>query len=182
MYIILPYKAKFIIVNSMASGQNHDKATKICCIPIAICIGLFFGLGHGMIAGISFLIGGLWLSPDLDTYSNSLKRWGFLKFLWWPYRKLIPHRSFFSHSPFIGTGFRLIYIVLLSLIIKRLIQSFGITLVPISIFNLRSLIETYRAQFITAILGIEGSAWLHLILDGAPNPIKWNKLKRKKKP
>ena len=69
--------------------------------------GLVLGWVAALIAAASCLAGGLWLSPDLDTRSNALRRWGPLGFIWWPYRLLIPHRSLWSHGPVLGMGARL---------------------------------------------------------------------------
>ncbi len=163
----------------MASGQNHDKATRILSIPIALLIGILFGIGKGILAGIAFFIGGLWLSPDLDTNSNSLKRWGLLKLVWWPYRKLIPHRSFLSHAPFLGTTFRLLYLSVIALMIRFVINLLGYDIPFISMVNVKSLIEKYPQQLIAIIVGVEASAWLHLIQDGDSLRIKWHKKKNK---
>ena len=65
--------------------------------------------------GLAFLVGGLWLSPDLDTRSNPTRRWGPLRLLWWPYRRLLRHRSLLSHSPLLGTAGRLLYLLALVL-------------------------------------------------------------------
>ena len=49
------------------------------------------------------------LSPDLDLDSSIYQRWGPLRFLWWPYQKILPHRSVFSHSFVVGPLLRLLY-------------------------------------------------------------------------
>ena len=59
------------------------------------------------------LFSGLALSPDLDLHSTPYRRWGLFRFLWWPYQKLIPHRSPVSHSPFIGPVVRIAYFLFL---------------------------------------------------------------------
>lgn len=88
----------------MASGSSHDCATwwlglafGLLCWPVLGWIGSCTG-------ALAFLIGGLLLSPDLDTISRPTRRWGPLQLLWWPYRSLFKHRSLFSHSPVLGTG------------------------------------------------------------------------------
>ena len=40
-----------------------------------------------------FLFSTFYLSPDLDTDSSVYHRWGYLKMLWWPYKKLCKHRQ-----------------------------------------------------------------------------------------
>ena len=60
-------------------------------------MALLLGWPTGLTAGLAFLVGGLWLSPDLDTRSRPSKRWGWLAVLWWPYRRLVRHRGWMSH-------------------------------------------------------------------------------------
>jgi uncharacterized metal-binding protein len=49
------------------------------------------------------------LSPDLDIDSAIYDRWGPFRWLWLPYQKIIPHRSWFSHSGISG-ALRLLYL------------------------------------------------------------------------
>ena len=139
-------------------------------------IGLILGVQAGLIAAASCFAGGLWLSPDLDTRSNALNRWGPLGFLWWPYRRLIPHRSLWSHGPLIGTALRLI--VLLGWV------SLWFCLVanqsPITLLNrLQGWMEANPRQLLALLLGLETSVWIHLILDGDPWPAEWSGRKRR---
>ena len=91
----------------LATGRRHDQSIWILSLPLGIAVGLVLGWAAALITAASCLAGGLWLSPDLDTRSNALRRWGALGFLWWPYRLLIPHRSLWSHGPLLGTTARL---------------------------------------------------------------------------
>ena len=50
----------------MASGRNHDRATSLICLPFGLLLGLLMGHWCGLIGGFAFLVGGLWLSPDLE--------------------------------------------------------------------------------------------------------------------
>ena len=115
----------------MASGEDHDKATCFWSLPFGFGLSFVMGLASGLIGGLAFVVGGLWLSPDLDTYSKPLKRWGLLQGLWWPYRKLIPHRSLFSHGPLIGTGLRLAYLMSWTGLLLMLLQPLGLSLIHI---------------------------------------------------
>ena len=47
----------------------------------------------------------------------------------------------------------------------------------LSIENLKQLIEENPKPAIAILLGLEGSAWLHLIKDGDPLPIEWKEQK-----
>ncbi len=163
----------------MASGQEHDKAIKIWFLPFGLLTSLFIGLHNGLIACIFFLIGGFWLSPDLDTRSNALKRWGYLKIIWRPYRKAIPHRSLFSHGPLIGTVLRLFYLCVVTAFIQFILQKLGLEITFFSIQLLKELANQYPQETFAMLLGLEVSAWLHLIQDGDPLPKEWHKLKKK---
>ena len=55
----------------MASGRAHDRATLIVSAPIGMAAAVLWGADAGLIAAAACLIGGLWLSPDLDTHSNA---------------------------------------------------------------------------------------------------------------
>ena len=105
----------------MASGRAHDRATLLFSALLGVSAAVIWGLDTGLVAAAACVIGGLWLSPDLDTHSNALRRWGPLRGLWCPYRRLIPHRSLWSHGPLIGTALRLMLLlgwwVVLSLLI-----------------------------------------------------------------
>ncbi len=65
------------------------------------------------------LFSGLWLSPDLDLDSSIYRRWGPFRFLWWPYQKIMPHRSPLTHSLFVGPLVRICYFILVAWAIVR---------------------------------------------------------------
>ena len=149
----------------MDSGQEHENDIKVSTLPIGIIISLIFDIQTGILFAIVFFISGLWLSPDLDTLSKPLKRWGIIKFLWWPYRKLIPHRSILSHGPFIGTTIRLCYLIGMFTIIIKIININILTSSLNPINEMSNLISKYPRQFKIIFFGTEASAWLHLIKD-----------------
>ena len=152
----------------MASGQEHDKTTKQWAVPFACLVALLVDTRSGVISRVAFLIGGLWLSPDLDTNSRSLKRWGILQWCWWPYRKFISHRSILSHGPFIGTVLRIGYLSILTTIIILFLQPF-ISLTPTNaILQANHFVIENPKESLTCFIGVEASAWLHIIQDGDP--------------
>lgn len=85
---------------------------------------MYYGLDN-IPASSAFLFAGLWcvvVQPDLDQIDGDKGYYGLyvlestkkgLSKLWhryWqPYAKVIPHRSFFSHVPIVGTLIRLLY-------------------------------------------------------------------------
>ena len=109
----------------MASGRRHDRTTWLLALPFGLLWAPGLGLAGVTTAGLAFLLGGLLLSPDLDTRSNATRRWGPLRPLWWPYRKGVPHRSLLSHSPVLGTAGRLAYLAALLLAGSALLAPLG---------------------------------------------------------
>ena len=99
----------------MASGRSHDRATSLLALPFGLLWWPLLGPMGTVLAAAAFLVGGLWLSPDLDTRSKPSRRWGPLAPLWAPYRKLVRHRGLLSHGPLLGSGLRLLYLSLLLL-------------------------------------------------------------------
>ena len=159
----------------MASGRAHDRATLIVSAPLGLCMATLWGIDAGLVAAAACSFGGLWLSPDLDTHSNALRRWGALRGLWWPYRRLIPHRSLWSHGPLIGTGLRLLLLLGWWVLLSELIgwpRNAGLP-------QLINCLEQQPHQAIALVIGLEASAWLHLILDGDPWPVEWPQRRRR---
>jgi uncharacterized metal-binding protein len=157
-------------VSSVASGRSHDRATWVLALPFGALWWPWQGLAGSAMAAAAFLLGGLWLSPDLDTRSNATRRWGPLRLLWWPYRTLLRHRSLISHTPLIGSAGRLLYLSVLVLGISWLAQPLG---APAPINLLQRCQQLWRSQpglVWAALVAIEASAWLHLIQDGDPMP------------
>jgi uncharacterized metal-binding protein len=108
----------------MSSGRTHDRITLIS-LPILTGISLVVTRNAELtlwVAG-SFLFGGLMFGPDLDIHSNQSIRWGWLRWMWQPYRQAIPHRSALSHGPIIGTVCRLLYVGLWLVLVGLTYQS-----------------------------------------------------------
>ena len=141
-----------------------------------MAISCIFGTSSGAIAAAGFLFGGLWLSPDLDTRSRSLQRWGPLGWLWWPYRRLIPHRSLWSHGPLIGTASRLLLLLTWTLLLSLLVPG----LQAIDLWNVLEQTHNHAPQQLLAlVMGLEASTWLHLIQDGDPWPVEWTRRRQR---
>ena len=95
----------------MPSGRTHDRITWYLTPVMA---GFSYLITHQehltVLATVAFLFSGLMFGPDLDIHSVQYKRWGWLRWLWLPYRRLLRHRSLFSHGPIIGTFLRICYL------------------------------------------------------------------------
>ena len=148
-------------------------------LPAGLLVWPWLGWAGAGASGAGFLVGGLLLSPDLDTHSNPSRRWGPLKILWWPYRRLLRHRSLISHSPLIGTAGRLAYLSCLVLALTAVLQPLG-TPPPMRLWQLAGqLWQQHQSLLIAAVVGVEASSWLHLIQDGDPMPRLPRLLRRK---
>jgi uncharacterized metal-binding protein len=154
----------------MASGHRHDQATWLLCLPFGLLCWPWLGLTGVASAAGGFLVGGLWLSPDLDTRSQPTRRWGPLALLWLPYRRLLRHRSLLSHSPVIGTAGRLVYLAACLLLIAVLLQPLGVPTPPRLAASAAGLWRQHAPLLLAAAAGLEASSWLHLLQDGDPMP------------
>lgn len=69
-----------------------------------------------------YVVATFYFSPDLDTDSKPYYRWSMLAPLWYPYKRLIKHRSWLSHSGPISGTIRFFYfyvlVVLCSMVFK----------------------------------------------------------------
>jgi uncharacterized metal-binding protein len=102
----------------MPSGRTHDRITFLLVPPTAAAA--YYFTGDWIVSAITtaaMLFGGLMFGPDLDIQSRQYTRWGPLRFLWWPYKVALPHRSRLSHSILIGTWVRVIYFIVVVAII-----------------------------------------------------------------
>ena len=79
----------------------------------------------------SYLASGLLFSPDLDLRSAPYRRWRGLRFMWLPYQKLVPHRSWVSHSFLFGPLLRVVYFAGVLSILTLLILAIINALVPV---------------------------------------------------
>lgn len=110
----------------MASGQIHAG----CSIALAAAsFGGIVGALNDYLAGAAGATGcllGILLTPDLDQEGLSSSENAVIKhtlglgylwlLLWYPYARLIRHRSPWSHLPLLGTAGRLLYVSVLAAI------------------------------------------------------------------
>jgi uncharacterized metal-binding protein len=156
----------------MPSGRTHDRITWTC-LPLVALLGGFlthhFGLTLLMMGG--FLFGGLMFGPDLDVRSLQSKRWGYLAWIWRPYRSYLRHRSWLSHGPLAGTLGRLLYlglwVAIATLATLEIVAATG-HITP----TWRALgaalgkgLWTYRGVWFALAIGIELGAMSHSLSD-----------------
>ena len=110
----------------MPSGKTHATATTLAAVVTPILLDP--ASPEGMISGCLL---GLLITPDLDVENKTRAHSTVAKVgrevggkngkmvgevlsnlwyvFWWPYGKLFPHRSYWSHAPLIGTLSRVLY-------------------------------------------------------------------------
>lgn len=103
----------------MPGCKTHDVIGVVTSIPLGVGGYLFLERSRAdnpvelvTIFVASYYVGTFYLSPDLDMDSRVYKRWGALRVLWFPYKKMLRHRSKWSHSA-IGGALRGVYFLLL---------------------------------------------------------------------
>ena len=168
----------------MPSGKVHDRIT-LAAAAVSVPTWWFVAIDHkawsvgaALVGGILF--SGMMLSPDLDLDSAIYRRWGPLRFLWWPYMRLVPHRSWVSHSWLAGPILRVGYFLLVLWLFAHGIL-FAATrftdLVPhVPIRNplqlVRELWQHFPDQSTFAIIGILIGTGLHTGADAIVTGIK----------
>jgi uncharacterized metal-binding protein len=103
---------------NMPSGKTHDLITYLAAVPTAYC-AYTWTRGNWQLAALvvgAMLFSGLMFGPDLDIHSKQYTRWGALRVFWWPYQKILPHRSRLSHGIIFGPAVRIIYFCLVTLL------------------------------------------------------------------
>jgi uncharacterized metal-binding protein len=157
----------------VSSGIVHKNATKKLVIPYSVTsfLVLYYNLPLYKAFSLSIMGGfgvmtGILMTPDLDHIEATLRHFKskttlqkvwFLR--WYPYGKLLDHRSFFSHFPVVGTLLRLVYILPELLIVIALLSRF------INIYDLMMFIISWAG-------GLLMSDILHYIMDIVSSSIK----------
>jgi uncharacterized metal-binding protein len=94
----------------MPGGRTHDAITLLLAVPVFGAAYVYTqNLSASGVVTAAFLFGGLIFGPDLDTVSKNYSRWGPLRFIWFPYRSVLKHRSRLSHGIILGALLRVIY-------------------------------------------------------------------------
>lgn len=166
----------------MADGRTHTIATR------TLAVFLFAGqmgnaiLFHGYSNQEAILsalalslgaLGNLFLTPDLDIDAGSMSEEEVRKIsplgenIWWiywfPYRRLIPHRSPLSHWPIIGTFGRLLYLSILYLTVLAI--TFIVNQSAFGWLAFAGLWLLFFPYFQIAVLGLASADLLHFFMD-----------------
>lgn len=157
----------------MPSGKTHDKIAFLSLIPT------FYGtyilttsVGIASTITLSTIVAALLLSPDLDTSSQAYYRWGFLRFIWYPYRFCIPHRSKLSHSFILAPLIKIFYLIGVYFIVYMLVSAFFIDSYTFLHLDM-PFIMSHLNYFSAAFMGIIWANAQHLMADYAVS--KWKR-------
>jgi uncharacterized metal-binding protein len=172
----------------MPAGKTHDRITLYLTPAV---MALTFGVTRSerltLLMAIAFVFSGLMFGPDLDIHSCQYKRWGWLRWLWLPYRTMVRHRSPLSHGFLIGTTLRLIYLAAWGLLL-------GLTVAfVLSLWRGENIFSQnwqvwgnwshgHRWELLTVFLGLELGAMSHSLSDWGGSWLKKQAWFRKSSP
>ncbi|MBE9177218.1 metal-binding protein [Oculatella sp. LEGE 06141] len=168
----------------MPSGRTHDRIT-LWTLPVTAIAALLLSRSGTitLIVCAGFLFGGLMLGPDLDTHSVHYKRWGWLRWIWLPYRGSVRHRSPLSHAPITGTVLRVAYLLLwvglvsfVGVAIANEIGQLGLTWSEF-VERVRNGLQHHQAEWIALLIGLELGALSHYTADWTVSSYKRVKTK-----
>jgi len=121
-----------------------------------------------------FLFGAKYVSPDLDIQSKPYHRWGIFRILWYPFLKLVPHRSKWSHHIILGPISVVAYFMLLVLIACEVLNTYWLPVVEPMIDQAQELLRQIvtlspthdNAVFMSVVIVclLAAAAW-HITLD-----------------
>lgn len=163
----------------MADGKTHKKIN-INVIIILTLIVIFFILRKYSLFILGYVIGTLWMNPDLDILSNPYNRWGPLKRIWKPYQKL-GHRSIWTHGYVIGDIIRYLYLSIYFFVIITIIFTFT----PIDLkdvyYRIWLFINKYSEYIFFIFIGNVTSSAVHTFTDQLSSGYKKIMNKKRKK-
>ena len=147
----------------MPSGKTHDAVTFLLTMPVLAAVWrVTENVPVSVAIAIAFLFGGLMFGPDLDTFSKQYTRWGFFRFLWYPYQAFFKHRSRWSHGLIFGTFLRVVYfmgaLTLLSFLASYIFAAYSGGTIP----DLIEFAKTWRqiGEFVRANFGEYTFLWI----------------------
>lgn len=143
----------------MPSGETHLKLELILLPGFLVAFYLLnpnLNLESLLLFGGTYLLSSLLLSPDLDLRVNkSRRRWGPLRFIWFPYTKIFKHRGL-SHSLLFGPFTRLAYLAVIIALLLFFLSFLGISMPKLS--------PSYESLIVMAI-GLCLPNAIHVLID-----------------
>src|SRR5205814_926924 len=154
----------------MPDARTHDFITIVTAAagaPAALNMNLpDMGPPNAIVLLGTYLVSGLLFSPDLDLHSSPYRRWRKLRWLWLPYQRLVPHRSWVSHSLFFGPLLRIVYLTVVLSLLTLLALGVLNLLVPVDPTGTLLKITATISRWVEAHPSTVGYAALGLVLGG----------------
>lgn len=97
----------------MPGARTHDLITLITVAAADVCYFAYAPHPDPTLPALftaAYVFAGYACAGDLDLDSKEYRRWGPLRVIWWPYQKLIRHRSRLSHGLILGGLIRALYL------------------------------------------------------------------------
>lgn len=154
----------------MPMGMTHRTINTAASVPITagtLLIGWTPPQALALFAGYSFAT--FFVNPDLDIESMGYNSWGWLRFIWWPYQKILGHRCWISHFPVISTLLRIVYLLWFPIVLLLLLGTTAQAVARDFIFDWWPILGAYLVIF---VLGMILSDTLHAILDTVSTELK----------
>jgi uncharacterized metal-binding protein len=156
----------------MSSGRTHDRIT-LWTLPLVVLLAFWVTLDGWLtvLVCLGFLLGGWVFGPDLDIHSVQYKRWGWLRWIWLPYRGSMRHRSRWSHGPVIGTVVRVVYaslwLALVGLVVVDVLNGMGYTALTWEdlVGGLGAHLRTHWPRWLALLAGLELGSLSHYSAD-----------------
>ncbi|NJP04402.1 MAG: DUF2227 family putative metal-binding protein [Chloroflexaceae bacterium] len=170
----------------MPLARTHDQIALVSgAVLLPLTTGLLLASGTTPIRAatgasalvITHLFCSYWLSPDLDISKAMQRRWGCLGFIWWPYRRLVPHRHWASHSglsALIRLGYLALLLALMLVPAMLVLPDVGNRLVA----GCLHLVQDYPIELGLVLVGAIVSDLMHTIPDHLSTSHKRKKRKR----
>ncbi|MCX7925675.1 MAG: metal-binding protein [Fimbriimonadales bacterium] len=166
----------------MPSGKVHDWVTIGTALGAIPLTGMYLPPETRPLAWLaiaSYTFSGVWLSSDLDVDSSAYRRWGPLRVLWYPYQKLVPHRSWVSHGLGIGPILRVAYLIAVLLLLifglNWVLARIGLALQVDAhswLLHATDWIFTYQREAWALVIGLVAGGAAHSLLDFAHTRLK----------
>lgn len=96
----------------MPNYKTHDKLL-LCALPVTSAAIYYItkDIHTSVQISLATWLANRYVSPDLDMDSIMNKRWGWFYFIWFPYNRVIKHRSWISHTYLISATIRFVYLI-----------------------------------------------------------------------
>ena len=148
----------------MPSGKTHIKINWLALLLIDLLLVIFnqnINLKYLLLFNIYFVLTSYYISPDLDIDSSVYKRWGILRWVWYPYKEIMKHGNS-SHSFIWGP---------ISLISNLMIYAAMIVFIIASLDLLTGFEYTtfVLESGIIIVICVTLTVWVHIIADNLLN-------------